>query len=74
MYTKAVQTKSNWAFAYEVPMGGYALSISYIGHLPVLDEEAEFATLADLEAEMSRLAPLSEWCDKLFEQLVYKQN
>jgi hypothetical protein len=69
MYRKAVQTPLVWAFAYEVPMGGYALSICYVGAVPILDDEPQFVCIQSLEAEIQALAPLSEWSETLFDHL-----
>jgi hypothetical protein len=69
MYRKAVQTPLVWAFAYEVPMGGYALSVCYVGAVPMMDDEPQFVCVQALEDEMQRIAPLSEWSETLFERL-----
>jgi hypothetical protein len=70
MYKKAVQTPHLCAFAYEVPMGGYALSIVRIGGVLMLDDEPQFESLRSLEAEMQEIAPLAQWSKTLFERLI----
>jgi hypothetical protein len=74
MYKSAVQTPHIWAFAYEVPSGGYALTLTFAGGQPIFEDEAEFACLQSLQAEMQRIAPLEHWCDKLFDALMAQSN
>jgi hypothetical protein len=74
MYKSAVQTPHLWAFAYEVPSGGYALALTFVGGRPILEDEAEFASLQSLQAEMQRIAPLNQWCEKLFDRLMAQTN
>jgi hypothetical protein len=69
MYKKAVQTQEFCAFAYEVPMGGYALCLRSLGSQPFLEDEPDFGCVEMLEAEMQAIAPLDEWSEILFVQL-----
>jgi hypothetical protein len=74
MYKKAVQTQGLWAVAYDVPMGGYALHVNYIGIKPVLEDEPEFACLEELETVMQEIAPLPQWNRHFFDSLMCQQN
>jgi hypothetical protein len=74
MYKKAVHIPDLWAFAYEVPMGGYALSLLSVGDVLRLDDEPQFACIQSLEAEMQEIAPLEEWSQELFENIIDQQK
>jgi hypothetical protein len=70
MYKKAVQTQEFCAFAYEVSMGGYALCLRALDSGPFLEVEPDFSNLQSLEAEMKAIAPLEQWSESLFDQLI----
>lgn len=74
MYQRAVQTPTNWAFAYEIPTGGYAIQVAYIGDTPILDNEPEFAALGELQSHMEEIAPLDQWSEEFFKQFVFRNN
>ena len=66
MYKKAVQTQEVCAFAYEVPMGGYALCLRSTDNLPLLEDEPDFEKLEELECEMQKIADLTQWSEEAF--------
>jgi hypothetical protein len=70
MYKKAVQTPHIWAIAYEVPAGGYALCLFHPDGQAVIEDEAEFDSLESLETEMLAIAPLEQWCEKIFAKIM----
>ena len=74
MYQKAVQTQEVCAFAYEVPMGGYALCLRNTGSLPMLEDEPDFEKLEELECEMQKIADLTQWSEEMFRCLMYAQK
>ena len=74
MYKKAVQTPEVCAFAYEVPMGGYALCLRNTSSLPILEDEPDFESLDELELEMQKIAALTHWSEEAFICLTNRQH